>query len=256
MRYFPQLASGAMGQYPLGKRRVARTVMNRTADGRVVKLADAGAAATIWRLRFEELTDGEMETLRNFFEEVEGRLGTFTFLDPAGNLLAWSERLDADVWEKGPLLTVMETGDPGAWRVTNGGGAAAELAQTVECPEWFQYCLSVFARGAAGSGATLICGERRERRVLGPEWKRLVLAWQGLGSAETVRFGVELEPGAWVEAFGFQAEAQAGASKYKRTLSRGGVYENARLDNEELVMTAAGPGRHGCELTVIHGERI
>ena len=69
---------------------------------------------TEWRLRYEELTDGEMDTLRSFFEGVEGRLGTFTFLDPAGNLLAWSEQLDAEVWEKDPLVTV--TGRPGGSR--------------------------------------------------------------------------------------------------------------------------------------------
>ena len=83
-----------------------------------------------------------------------------------------------------------------------------------------------------------------------------MLAAQGVGSGETVRFGVELQPGAWVEVFGPQVEAQTGASAYKRTLSRGGVYENARLDNDELLVTTVGPGRHRCELTVIHGEHI
>lgn len=256
MPYFPQLATGAMGQYPLAKKRLARTVVNEARDGRKVKLADAGASATKWRLRFEELTDGEMDTLKSFFESVEGRLRTFTFLDPAGNLLAWSEQLDAGVWEKSPLVTVTEVGDAGAWRVTNGSGASAELAQMVEGPEAFYYCFSVFARGAAGSGVTLICGQERAAHTIGPEWKRLVLAAQGVRSGDTVRFGLQVQPGTWVEVFGPQVEAQTGASAYKRTLSRGGVYENARLDNDELLVTTVGPGRHRCELTVIHGERI
>lgn len=261
MPYFPQLATGAMGQYPLMKRRLARTVVNESGDGRKVKLADPAALTTEWRLRFEELTDGEMDTLRSFFEVVEGRLGTFTFLDPAGNLLAWSEQLDEGVWEKGPLVMASaEVADPAgtlrAWRVANGSGSAAELAQTVEGPAWFCYCFSLFARGAAGSGMTLVCGDERAVRQLGPEWKRLAVTGQGQGSGETVRFGLELPPGGWVEVFGPQVEAQAGASIYKRTLSRGGVYENARLDNDELLVATAGPGRHRCELTVIHGERI
>lgn len=256
MPYFPQLATGAMGQYPLAKKRLSRTVVNESGDGRRIKLADAGAVGTEWRLTFEELTDGEMDTLRSFFEGVEGRLGTFTFLDPAGNLLAWSEQLDAAVWEKGPLVTVAEAGDPGAWLVTNGSGTTAELVQTIEAPAWFCYCFSLFARGAAGSGVTLVCGETRAAQGLGPERKRLAVTGQGQGNGETVRIGLELQPGAWVEVFGPQAEAQMGASTYKRTLSRGGVYENARLDNDELVVTTAGPGRHRCELTVIHGERI
>lgn len=251
MPYFPQLATGAMGQFPLVKRRRARTVTNTCADGRQVKLADAAAAGTEWRLGFQELTDEEMETLLAFFASVEGRLGSFTFLDPAGNLLAWSEQLDEAVWEKGPLVTVVP--EAGAWRVTNTGGSTALLAQTLEVPEPFYYCLSMYARGA--NGALARGGERREFPAAA-EWRRLAFASQGQGTGETVRFGLELGPGASVEVFGMQVEAQIGASGYQRTFSRGGVYENARFGSDELQVTTAGPGRHGCELTVIHGERI
>jgi hypothetical protein len=52
MLVFPQLATGAVGQYPIVKRRRARTVVNEAADGVQVKLADAAAAAVEWDLAF------------------------------------------------------------------------------------------------------------------------------------------------------------------------------------------------------------
>lgn len=261
MSYFPQLGTGATGQFPIVKRRRARTVSNTAMDGHQVKLVDAPAQSTEWRLRFEELTDGEMETLASFFESVEGRLGTFTFLDPAANLLAWSERLDQTVWQAAPFVTVTgEVQDPlgttRACRVTNAGGAAAQIAQTLQVPDWFRYCLSVYARSEWGSSVTLVRGEEKRAYGVGSEWRRLAAAAQSERKEESVRFGLELPPGAAVEIFGMQVEAQTGASAYKRTLSRGGVYSNARFDDDEFQVTTAGLERHGCELTVIHGECI
>ena len=84
MPYFPQLATGAMGQYPLAKRRLARTVVNEAGDGRKVKLADAGAVTTEWRLRFDDLTDGEMETLHELLRGRGGTAGNVHVSGPGG----------------------------------------------------------------------------------------------------------------------------------------------------------------------------
>ena len=106
MLYFPQLSTGAIAQYPIEKRRLSRTVMNEASDGARVKLADPGATAVEWTLTFETLTDAERDALSQLHSAVEGRLGTFTFLDPTDNLLCWSEKLDEAVWERNSLLTV------------------------------------------------------------------------------------------------------------------------------------------------------
>ena len=39
MLYFPQLSTGAVGQYPIQKRRLTRTVVNEAFDGARFKLA-------------------------------------------------------------------------------------------------------------------------------------------------------------------------------------------------------------------------
>jgi len=261
MPIFPQLATGAMGQYPLRRMRRSRTVENTMPDGHAVRLADNGAERTEWRLEYQELTDGELDALIEFFQAVEGRLGTFTFLDPAGNLVAWSEQLDEPAWEKGPLVTVEggvtgPAGEVNAWRVANGGAAPAGIAQTLNVPEELYYCLSVWVRSVQTTQVTLVRGGARTTKQVTAEWNRLTFAAQAAGTAESVLFGLELAPGAAVEVCGFQVEAQAGASGYKKTGARGGVYGNARLAGDELKITTVGQGRHGCTLNIIHGEHF
>jgi hypothetical protein len=261
MRCFPQLATGALGQYPLHRARKTRTVSNTLGDGSSIRLADADAQETEWQLRFKELTDGELEVLEQFFTAAEGRLNTFTFLDPVGNLLSWSEQLDEGAWEKDPLITLDGAGVDGpgtgrAWRVANGGTAPQAIGQTINVPAWYYYCLSVYARSQSKTEVTLFCGDQRAVSGAGPNWSRLILAAQSASLGETVRFGVELGGGAAVELFGLQVEAQTGASAYRRTLGQGGVYPGARLGENELKATTLGPGRHACALSVIHGKHF
>src|SRR5262245_7366115 len=104
MLYFPQLLTGAVGQYPIHKRRLSRTVLNESESGDRVTLADPDAAAVEWILDFEALSDRESDALTSLFNSVEGRLGDFTFLDPTDNLLCWSEKLDEPVWERNSLV--------------------------------------------------------------------------------------------------------------------------------------------------------
>src|SRR4051812_44798376 len=106
MIYFPQLASGATGQFPIHRRRVARTIQNRSVEGHSVKLADAASAITEWHLSYRNLSDQELAGIEWLFQACEGRLGVFTFLDPTDNLLTWSESQDQPVWQKDPFLAV------------------------------------------------------------------------------------------------------------------------------------------------------
>ena len=67
---------------------------------------------------------------------MEGTLNGFTFLDPAGNLLAWSGQLDNAAWQTDPLLSLTGAisdplGTSRAWRLTNSGGAEQAAGQTL-----------------------------------------------------------------------------------------------------------------------------
>ena len=160
MLYFPQLDSGASVQYPFVKRRIFRTVVNTLADGSAAKLLDPGATMVAWELQFASLSGAERARLEGFFHAVEGRLGSFTLLDPTENLLLWSGDLDAGVWTAGPQLSV--TGgiaDPGggtsATHLANTGAADQSITQSIEAPGWYCYCFSVYARSSATGRLTL-----------------------------------------------------------------------------------------------------
>jgi hypothetical protein len=237
----------------LRKIRRTRTIANRAADGSSIKLADPGAEITEWQMEYRDLSDSEARSLRDFFTSAEGTLNGFTFLDPAGNLLAWSEQLGSDVWQKDPMLTV--TALAGFWRLTNGGDAGQELAQTLEAPGKYQYCLSAYARSDSEVSVGLIAGAVTAQRALDSDWGRISLAATGQAEAESMRFGVQVPAGAMVEIYGLQVEPQGGASVC-RTTTRGGVYADAHLASDELNLTCTGINRHSCTLKIIHANHI
>ena len=124
MLVYPQLGSGALSQFPVQKTRRTRTVINRAADGSTIGWPIRQAEITEWLLTYADLSDEEAAALRTFFDAAEGTLNGFTFLDPTGNLLAWSEQLDDDVWQQDPLLSLTDGisdpwGGTRAWRLSN-----------------------------------------------------------------------------------------------------------------------------------------
>jgi hypothetical protein len=251
MRCFPQLLTGATGQYPIRKSSRLRTIRNQCLDGREIMVADAAASTVDWQLTFQELIDDEVALLRDFFVSMEGSLGTFIFLDPTENLLAWSEKFDADVWQRDPLLQVSGgAGDPfgrdTAFHVANPTGAALRIRQTLNVPGGYNYSLSIWVRSDEPDEVTLVRGGATRIRNTGPAWNRLVFASAASSSEDTVIFGIELAPGASVDLYGAQVEAQTGASLYKKTTSSGGIYPDTRFGDDGLEFTTLGPGRHGC----------
>ncbi|MGA2134619.1 MAG: hypothetical protein ABSH50_20220 [Bryobacteraceae bacterium] len=261
MMYFPQLFSGATGQYPLQRQRTARTVVNASSQDYEVKLADPGAAVTTWHLSFEEMSDQELAALEALFQAAEGRLTPFTFLDPAGNLLAWSEQLNQSVWQADPLLTLTggiadPQGGTSACQLSNPSAATLMLQQLINAPASLNYCLSLYARSDQSSRVWLVRGADSDARALTPQWTRLISAGCLQSTAESISLGVALDPGSTVDVFGIQAEAQTTASMYKPTAETGGVYPNARFRDDSLTITTVGPSRHSCEMDIVNVEYL
>ncbi len=264
MLYFPQLQTGASGQYPMVRKRTIRTVENTGIDAHSLKLGDPGGGFTLWELHYLGLTDVEWRAIADLFEATEGRLRSFTFLDPADNLLTHTDDLTAAEWEPDALLRLTPAvpdphGTSLATRATNTAQIPQRILQYVEIPANFHYCFSVYAR--SGQVATV----RLERssdsrwdstaRVITPNWRRLVSSGN-LGAAEVgVSVGVELEPGATVELFGFQLEPQPAASKYKATKSRSGVYRNVRFAEDTLRLTTEGPQNTATVVRIVSMRR-
>jgi hypothetical protein len=254
MLVYPQLATGALTQFPVRKRLQMRTVTNLAADGSAVKLADPAGEMTEWRLEYAGLTDAEAAALEEFFEAAEGTLNGFTFVDPVGNLLTYSEELDNAAWSADPMLTV-SAGDPGAWHLANMGEAAQGITQTLPLPGGYVYCLSVYLKAAQTTAVSLVAGAGSRGVGVGNAWQRFQYTATVDASAQTTTFGLQLPAGAAVDAQGFQVEAQPGASVYKATTTSG-VYENARLADDRLAITATGVNHHAATVNIIHANHL
>jgi len=253
MLYFPQLSSGAAGQFPIQKKRTARTIVNQSVQDYEVKLADPGAATTVWQISFAEMNDQELAALEALFEATEGRLTPFTFVDPTDNLLAWSEEQNQAVWQADPLLTLTGNiadplGGTGAFQVSNAGLATQLLQQSIAAPASLEYCLSVYARSDQSTQVWLVQGSQTNAYTISPEWTRLTSAGQQSSENDSINFGVAL--------FGMQVEAQPAASLYKQTAETGGVYPNARFRDDVMTITTLGPNRNSCEINIINVEYL
>ncbi|HUB79159.1 MAG TPA: hypothetical protein VMB03_10200 [Bryobacteraceae bacterium] len=260
MLVYPQLASGALAQFPLQRRRQARTIVNTAADGTVIKLADAGAGTVEWQLKYAGLSDAELAALLAFFTAAEGSLNSFTFVDPAANLLAWSDDLSNAVWNAAPLLVLAggsqdPTGGTNAWQVTNPGAAPQALTQTLTAPGGYLYCLSVYARADSAGTLTLLIGNNRYDQTLGTDWQRIACTGTGDPTASSMTFGVDVGTGANVAIYGMQVEPQDCPSIYKPSTT-GGCYENARFRDDTLTFTSTDVNRHSATVNIFYANNL
>src|SRR6185437_12008933 len=72
--FFPQLSNGAIGQYPIRKTKVTRTVKNVMQDGRVISYADPNGAQLVWQLGYAALSFQDLDLLVAHFNSCQGRL--------------------------------------------------------------------------------------------------------------------------------------------------------------------------------------
>jgi hypothetical protein len=260
MLVYPQLTTGALSQFPVIRKRNLRTVVNSAADGSRVIYADVTAGTIEWRLTYTGLSDIELDALQTFHAATEGSLNGFTFLDPAANLLSWSENLTNGCWVRAPLLNLIggvtdPCGGTGAWHVSNTGAGPQSVTQTLNAPAGYLYCFSIYIRSAEIGTVTLLSGSSRASHLVGPAWTRLTLARSGDAGASSITFGIELPASSQIDLFGPQVEAQAAASRYMPSTT-GGVYENARLLDDTFRFTSTDVNRHTTTLTVFYANHL
>lgn len=82
MATFPQLKTSAVMQYPAMKSLQFQNETVRFLDGSEQRYRDAAGALHQWVIRLSELDENEMAEFQQFFEDTEGRLGSFAFTDP------------------------------------------------------------------------------------------------------------------------------------------------------------------------------
>jgi hypothetical protein len=256
---YPQLTPSAYSQFPIRKQRQTRTVSNTAADGSSIKLADPYAASTEWQLQYEGLSDSDLSSLQTFFIASEGSLNGFIFLDPAGNLLSWSQDLGNAVWEPAPFLAVAPgVADPlggnNGFLLTNSGTAAQNINQTLNVPTAYVYTFSIYVKAAQPTTVTLLLDTHRAEAQASTNWTRISITGSGTLTAASILFGIEIPPGA-VDVFGPQVEAQAAPSAYQMSTT-GGVYENARFGDDAFSFTTTDVSHHSATVNIVYANHL
>jgi hypothetical protein len=253
MLYYPQLSSGAVSQLPVTQRTSIRTVSNEMPGGDTIRMADPNDDIVRWQLQYSGLTDVEWASIEQLFEAVEGRLNTFTFLDPTDNLLVWSEEWTNPVWIADPLLQLVSgvpdpLGSTNATQLANTGQTKQRITQNIAGASWFQYCFSVYLRSSVSSVVQIVASagglDLLTAISTGPAWIRAVASSTLAVVQDGLAFGIQLPAGASIQAFGAQVEAQTAAGEYKKTIDLGGVYSNTRFDSDSLTLSTNAPNQN------------
>ncbi|MEZ5365162.1 MAG: hypothetical protein R2748_23250 [Bryobacterales bacterium] len=253
MLAFPQLASGAMAQMPFERTVRFRSRRNEARDGSVVEIGDPDYEERTWQLIFHELSDAEWQALADLFAAAGGRLKTFTFLEPGANLLQWSEQLAQTPWTvAGSVLDGQADSFGGARGSRLNAGSSA--AQMVAAPSSYRYAASAWLRTNGGGAKLRVSDNGAQVREVdvdtSGQWKRYTVAYAATSATDQMKLEL-VAGGAALDIHGPQFEAQASASAYKVSSAQGGVFANARFDQDALVDEATGPGRHDTRVKLI-----
>ena len=228
--------------------------MNRSLSGHAVKMADPEGGTISWDLEYRGLTDAEMAAFETLFQDCEGRLRPFLFVDPLANLLLWTEDLSQTVWQTG-LLVATGISDPiggsGACRLTNPAQAPQGISQTVASPGAYVYTFSVWVRSESASQVRIALSTGASSLVVaGPTWELATVSGLTEGAEDQLSCSLEVAGACAVEVYGSQLEAQSSASGYRRSRSAGGLY-TVRFDQDELERVSHGPENHSTRLRVV-----
>ncbi len=82
MANFPALKTGAIAQYPALKRMEHPNLVLEFLDGAGQRYRESAGPLRRWLIHLDQLDEYEMARLSAFFEEQQGRAGTFAFTDP------------------------------------------------------------------------------------------------------------------------------------------------------------------------------
>jgi hypothetical protein len=82
MSAFPKLKTGAVAQYPASRSLRFQNQVLRFVDGTEQRYRDSSGLQRNWVISLDQLDEGEMAAIDEFFAQNQGRLGSFEFTDP------------------------------------------------------------------------------------------------------------------------------------------------------------------------------
>src|SRR6185436_19539888 len=96
MNIFPKLKTTAVAQYPATKLVRFQNQSIRFLDGTEQRYRDSARPLRRWEIRLDQLDEGEMAALENFFAADQGAFARFAFTDPWDGVIYQSCSLAAD----------------------------------------------------------------------------------------------------------------------------------------------------------------
>lgn len=251
--YFPQISNSITTQLPYTSGRTFCTAVAKVDTGLKYSFPWFGSGLTNfptgplgrWIVNFPSIIEADFGILQAFVGGVAvGRLNEFSFLDPGGNLVLFSELLSDGSWVRsGGSISATGQPDPyGGSRATSFG--AGPTLKTLILPagfgNGFGFNASFFVK-AAGSGqsATVLLTDNTTTFVtktipLGTGWKRCDVG--GIVSGNNPVYAQYSVSGACT-LFGLQCVASPGPGAYRKTPGSYGYRPKCRLDTDDLSWT-------------------
>lgn len=262
MLFFPQLATGALAQYPLFKQRIERTVQNIAEDGSVISLYDIYAPQVRWTLDYEYITDVEADTITSFFASCEGSLQPFLFVDPTANLLLFNEDLTQSCWVFNRLLQLSAgiadpMGGAAAIQVVNSSETSLPVTQSVSIPGQYTCAFSAYLRSSSVSCTVTLSrsdGNNTASQSASPSsvWTRFYLSSTFASSESTLcEFSLGVSGESTVDVFGLQVDAQPQPGTYLPTTSTNATYPSARFDMNQVRVVSTGASQNNLRVIIL-----
>ena len=99
MSDFPKLRTGVVAQYPATRELGFSTSVKSFLDGSEQRYRDLRGGRRRWVISLSQLDESELAELTDFFEQRQGRFGTFDFEDPWDGAVVTGCRLALDHME-------------------------------------------------------------------------------------------------------------------------------------------------------------
>lgn len=276
MTYFPQIsASGVMVQRPYGQSVRFSTLVQDMPFGKRYSYSEWGGGLSRYpsgplnrfELQYPSITDAEVAALQSFFTQAEGRLNEFTYLDPGGNLVNWSEDFTQTAWTKQSVTPGASVSDPfGGNRgmMVAGGGSNGMLFTTVlpnGGASGFVLCGSVWAK-AQSPGQQLSIGfiDSGFGVISNTTWNLPQGSWvrvwntATLATSSYIRLligGLATWGSTSIALFGAQVAPLPGPGAYRKTPGSEGLRAKCRFDTDDFEARSLGPNQNAVKLSVI-----
>ncbi len=268
MSYFPQIG-GITTALPYETASSFETIENNLPSGQHRARARRTAPLGRWVVRHNNLTAADLATLHAFFLARHGRLETFIFLDPAGNLVTQSEDFSHADWIKTSVSqTASGVTDPfgGTLAKTVTSSAVNGFMRSVILPaggaSGFVLNFSVWAKVASGTQTLLLLFVNSDTNgalfvsnlTVTTVWRRLEFQ---ATLASAVNIGVRLGgastwgTGVAIDLFGAQVNSMPGAGAYAKTPGDLALHNNCRFDTDVWDVEYLASGHHSFRLPIV-----